>query len=173
MFRFVVKPWKHACIYSYFPCFDKLTSFISLSNFTAAKFKDCARSYKVCFFVERNLVLLICFEIHCSYLLSKILSAGLHVVVFKELLKLHVHSLKIKELKFWLLFGKETTCLHLCHLFFFNLSQALSSDWEEKVTFNPCCQILQCCCQGSVPTSCHWWQFSWPKWFQISFILQL
>ena len=37
---------------------------------------------------------------------------------------------------------------------------------EEKVTFNPCCQIFQCCgcCRhSSVPTSHFWWQFSRPK----------
>ena len=42
---------------------------------------------------------------------------------------------------------------------------------EEKVTFNPCCQIFQCCgcCRhSSVPTSHFWWQFSRPKWFQNS-----
>jgi len=77
----------------------KLASFISHFQYlhkylTVAEFKDCVRSCKVCFFCwKKSLWLFVLENPPCASP-----STGLHVVVFKELIKLRVHSLDIKEL---------------------------------------------------------------------------
>ena len=134
MFRFIMKPWKSSCVqYSYFPASPSspvLSHFQILhKDLTAAKFKDCVRSCKVCFFFWKKSIINF-FLIHCSYLLSKVLVwAGLHVIVFKELIsKLRVHSLE--KTKFNYIFERKqlTFICFISVIFLFNLSQALSSD---------------------------------------------
>ena len=92
-------------------------------------------------------------------------NAGLHVVVFKELMKLCIHSLEMKEL-ILIIFSKENNFTSfVLSLFLLNLSQALSSNcrvnifpfiFRGKVTSNPGYQnqIFQCCCHSLAPASC-------------------
>ena len=76
--------------------------------FTAAKFKDCARSCKVCFFCWNKSFFINIFFKYIAVICSQESSicepsAGLHVVVFKErLIKLcYIHwRLKIKQFSF-------------------------------------------------------------------------
>ena len=132
MFHFVMKHWKSACIYSYFPTSTSLPVLsyfhILRKHLTAAKFKDCVRSCKVCLFCwKKYFIYLFIFKyiaVICFWKSSMCEpSTGLHVFVFKELTKLRVHSLEIKDLVL-----KENIWPSLVSsLFLLNLSQALIS----------------------------------------------
>ena len=91
-------------------------------------------------------------------------SAGLHAVVFKELIKLRLHSLEIL-----IVFLKENNFVCIISISFQFLQgteqQLLGFSLHfqrKKVTFNPGCKIFQYCRQGSLPMSRFWRQFSQP-----------
>ena len=101
---------------------------------TAAKFKDLAKfvSFAEIFFYYS-------FQIHCSYLLSKILRVLVQAkrwVACRCLIKLRVHSLEIKELISIICSEENNLTSFVLSLFLLNLSQALSSDcWVFRFIF--------------------------------------
>ena len=134
---------------------------------TAAKFKDLAKfvSFAEIFFYYS-------FQIHCSYLLSKILRVLVQAkrwVACRWLIKLRVHSLEIKELISIICSEENNLTSFVLSLLLLNLYRHwvaiagfFASFPEEKVTSNPGYQnqIFQRCRHGSVPTSRFWRQFS-------------
>ena len=106
-------------------------------------------------------------------------STGLHFVVFIELIKLH--SLEIKEL-ILIIFLKENNLWpsFVSSLFSFQFipdteQQLLgfSLHFQRKNSFNLTSTVKYFSAGVTALTSHFWRQFSWPEWFQISFILQL
>ena len=139
------------------PIFSHFQILLKHRYLTAAKFKDLAKfvSFAEIFFYYF-------YQIHCSYLLSKIFHVQAKRWVACRLIKLRVHSLEIKEL-ISIIFSKENNfTLFVLFLLLLNLSQALSSDcWVFRFIYQN--QIFQRCRHCSAPTSRFWRQFSRPK----------